>query len=179
MRTHLRYEDLLPRNHALFAATRFDRETVADFLLLFSRAEYALKAAGLVSAGAADAPQISWDRFANTLPGKLSPPPDPAIADALQYLQHHPPDRQVLKQGHLRWLPRTISSGQSEEAFLIRSITTVRNNLFHGGKELARPFAERDRLLVRSALLVLAYALSRHETVLAAYLDAGPDVAVA
>jgi hypothetical protein len=173
------YKDFLPSRHGLFAGTRFDRETVADFLLLFSRAEYALKAAGFVRRGQYDEPKIQWSRFADSIREDLRPTSDGALQEAFQYLGDHPPHRQVLEGHHLRWRPRTTRTDQTLEAFLIESITTVRNNLFHGGKELSTPLTERDRILVRSALLVLAHAISVSESVAHEFAEAGGDIAVA
>ncbi len=170
---------ILPEAERLFAPSRFDRELVTEFLFFFSRAEFALKAAGFAEPDRNDAPKMRWSSFADSLAGCLNSLNDTALADAYQVLNTRPPHRHVFKDGQLCWRPRRRRDGQSPEAFVIESVTTVRNNLFHGGKELTSPFSERDRELVRSALVVLAHAVSLHPTVRSHFGDTGPDRAAA
>jgi hypothetical protein len=54
----------------------------------------------------------------------------------------------------------------------------VRNNLFHGGKELRWLMAERDRRLIESSLVVLAHCITLNKNVHDAFLEMPPgDVA--
>src|SRR5262249_60391754 len=115
-----------------------------------------------VERGHYDEPRVKWARFADSLRPHLRPPDmdDGALREAYCYLVENPPQRQILRDRSLRWRPRTRRENQSCEAFLVESITTVRNNLFHGGKELTVPLTERNRELVRAALRWLAHAIS-------------------
>ena len=55
------------------------------------------------------------------------------MLDACQYLQQHPPKKQVLQNGALHWVARQGTSGSAIGDVLL-SVRTVRNNMFHGGK---------------------------------------------
>jgi hypothetical protein len=156
----------------LSSADRIDRELIAEFLITFSRAEYALKAAEFVYpvADRADGRfDVAWDRFADEIAGALLQS-DLGSDPAIRYLMDKPPQKQVLTARGLKWKPRS-RHGQSPARFLVRSVTTVRNNLFHGAKE---PLVERDRQLVRGALRALKLFISLHEEVFHAFQEIGP-----
>src|SRR5205823_15094594 len=121
---------------------------------------------------------VDWDGFANSLGPAVTSPTDPRILEAVKYLQEKPPQKQVLRNGRLGWKDRECTD-PSDTKFVVRSITTVRNNLFHGGKEVVGLMAERDRQLLQHSLLVLAYCLTLNADVLAAFGELGPESAVA
>jgi hypothetical protein len=173
------YSDLLPSRNLLFASDRLDRDLVRDFLFVFSRAEYALKACGFVSGRQNGDPIIEWKRLAHNLGNRLLEPVDAALDTAREYLLSYPPRKQSFTGLGLAWKERVRSADQSEAAFLMESVKQVRNNLFHGGKELMGRLAERDKVLVQSALLVIAFAISSHPDVRRAFCDAGPERAAA
>ncbi len=158
----------------IFSAPRIDRELVADFFMVFARAEYALKRARYVEAGRAGEPRIKWDEFGRVLGDRLFDPGSAPVAEAISYLMENPPSKHIIKNGHLEWRPR-VSAEPRDAVFLIRSITTVRNNLFHGGKEIQGLLAERDRRLVRSSLVVLAHALTLLPEVWHAFEELPPE----
>ncbi len=137
----------------------FDREAVLDFFLEFSRFEYALKRAEFLRKGTEEA-QPDWDRFAQTLSGKLRRDRNDAFAKARSLLLGTPPKKQIVNtSGQLGWRESTRGQGESEEAFLLRLVRTVRNNLFHGGKfpDPVGPVKDcvRDRALIEAAIDVL------------------------
>lgn len=171
-----RLHELIPNQ--LFSPTRFDRDLVADFFMLFARAEFALKRAAFASQGSADRINVEWDRFAKSLGRAVVEPTDPRLVEAVKYLQENPPRKQIFKNGRLEWKDRKPDA-PDDPVFLIRSITTVRNNLFHGGKEIVGLMAERDRQLLQNSLLLLAHCLKLNPAVLEAFGELGPEVAVA
>lgn len=168
------YSRLLPSESFLFASDRFDRDLVRDFLFVFSRAEYALKATGFVKVGPHDVPKIQWTDFARELGDRLFNCPDAAIENAQQYLVENPPKKQTYGTHGLVWKERRQRSDQSSAEFLIESATQVRHNLFHGGKDLMGRLAERDRELVQAAMLIIAFAISLHPQVEKVFQDDGP-----
>lgn len=172
------YARFLPSRSLLFSPDQFDRDLVRDFLFAFSRAEYALKTAGFLKRGGYDEPKIEWRRFAETIAVELDGTLlDEKVLQAREYLSEHPPDRQVFPKSGLQWQPRVQRPDQTNAQFLIESVTQVRNNLFHGGKELMGRLAERDRELVEAALIMVVFAVSLDDRVSALYLDAGPRAA--
>jgi hypothetical protein len=129
------------------------RDLTLEFLAIFARFEFALKKAGYAQG---DDSKVSpdWDSFARDV-AKL----DAALAPMLngcQYLQQHPPKKQVLQNGALQWVARQVTSGSAIGDVLL-SVRTVRNNVFHGGKfpdgVITDPL--RDEQLIRDCLAVL------------------------
>ena len=156
----------------LSAEDLIDRKLVAEFFMTFARAEYALKVArfiNIVGDASRGRFEIDWDRFADEIAAAVNQndfKADPCI----RYLMRHPPKKEVLTQHGLEWKPRS-RQGQSEARFLVRSVTTVGNNLFHGGKSLGSPLLERDRRLMEGALRTLKRFITLHNVVLAAFQD--------
>jgi hypothetical protein len=173
-------DHLLPLRGAqrLFSSPRIDRELVTDFFMTFARTEYALKRAGYVEAGRSDEPRIKWDDFARSIGDTLLNSCSPAVAEAISYLSSNPPQKQVVRHRGLGWEPRT-SDNPRDPIFLMRSITTVRNNLFHGGKEVTGRLAERDHGLVQSSLVILAHAIGLDTNVEHAFKELPPEQATA
>ncbi len=162
----------------LFSADRLDRELVADFFMFFARAEFALKRANFIHHGRGDGVDVDWSRFARSLGDQATRPGNTRILEAVRYLQDKPPKKQVYTDGHLQWKNRQCANPDDPE-FIVRSVTTVRNNLFHGGKEAVGLMAERDRELLEHSLLALAYWVTLNEQVREAFRELGPDAAVA
>ena len=156
----------------LSAEEHIDRKLIAEFFTTFARTEYALKTArfiNMVGDQSRGAFAIDWDRFADEIEAAVNQNDfrsDPYI----RYLMRHPPKKEVLTQHGLEWKPRS-RRGQSAVRFLVRSVTTVRNNLFHGGKSLGSPLLERDRQLMEGALRALKRFVTLHDVVLAAFRE--------
>jgi hypothetical protein len=125
-----------------------------EFMATFARFEFALKKSGYARG---DDSQVSphWDAFANDV-AKLDAAVLAPVLNSCQYLQQHPPKKQVLQNGHLRWVERQGTSGSAIGDVLL-SVRTVRNNVFHGGKfpdgMITDPL--RDEQLIRDCLAVL------------------------
>ena len=132
----------------------FPRELTLEFLLTFARFEFALKKAGYAQG---DNSKVSpdWDTFANDV-ARIGAAALAPVLNACQYLQEHPPRKQVLQNGALRWVARQGTTGSAIGDVLL-SVRTVRNNVFHGGKfpdgMVTDPL--RDEQLIRDCLVVL------------------------
>lgn len=130
------------------------RALTLEFLAIFARFEFALKKSGYARG---DDSQVSpnWDAFANDV-AKLDAAVLAQVLGTCQYLQQHPPKKQVLDNGLLRWVDRQGTSGSAIGDTLL-SVRTVRNNVFHGGKfpdgMITDPL--RDEQLIRDCLAVL------------------------
>ncbi len=162
----------------LFSPARVDLHLVVNFFMTFARAEWALKSAGFLSTTVRrkDEIKVEWDKFAKSIAPSLKSVSDVRVRGAIDYLTRNPPRRQIVNAGKLDWKPRKPGN-QADATFLVRSITTVRNNLFHGGKKLKWLMAERDRKLLESSLLVLTYCLGLDRNVAAAFAELGPEPA--
>lgn len=129
-------------------------EITLDFLATFARFEFALKKAGYAQ-GDDSKVLADWDSFGRDL-AKLEVALLSPVLNASQYLQQHPPKKQVLHDGVLRWAARQGTSG-SVIGDVLLSVRTVRNNVFHGGKFPDGIVTEplRDEQLVRDCVSVL------------------------
>jgi hypothetical protein len=136
----------------------FDKELILHFLLVFSRLEYAMKRAGFLVNNKKDA-QADWDCFAHSIRPKFHSASQPDLEEACSYLRQNPPNKQVNDHGSLGWCPIAIGDGESDEAFLLRAVRVVRNNLFHGGKYPTGPRQDvaRDHALLNASLTVLEH----------------------
>lgn len=141
-------------------------ELVHELLAVFSRAEYALKAAGYVQNENGDA-RANWDRFANSVSDDFERIESDDFRNAVKYLLEQPPRKQVVRQGALRFEEQARDNHQPRGWQVLLSVRTVRNNLFHGGKYL--PMGEtdggRDETLVRHSLAVLKHCVELDQDV--------------
>jgi hypothetical protein len=149
-----------------------DKDLVCEFLLCFSRFEYALKRSDFVKRGKKmqAEPMLAepdWDSFADSLLGKFSSATEPKLLEAVNLLDSAPPQKQVLKDGNLDWVNNKKDASESQEKWILRLVRTVRNNLFHGGKYPGKdaPKPERDKKLLKACLTVLEYAMEFSPTV--------------
>jgi hypothetical protein len=155
-----------PGADKVFLRQGVDRNLVLAFLMAFARAEHALKDAGFADAGNG-AIYICWDRFAREMGQKALSSQDASTQEAIDYVMKNPPNKQAL--GPKRWKKRKQQPCQDPAEFLIQSVRVVRNNLFHGGKEMASYLVERDSTLIQSCLLILRHLVNGHESVKKAF----------
>src|SRR5712664_3308771 len=86
-----------------FDRLHFDPGLACEFLAVFARFEYALKAAGF-ALGDANKVSPDWDAYATTIDPTFTLLKDPAISAAVDYLLNQAPQKQVLDAGrNLQW----------------------------------------------------------------------------
>jgi hypothetical protein len=144
-------------------------------LRTFARFEYALKASGtyLLSAGGEQAAP-NWKTFKADL--KAAPDLVTRIkaecGTEWTYLAEHPPHHQKVVEGRLTFvLDKRMSEGSVLST--IECCKTIRNNLFHGGKEYPSPDAvsvERDKQLISAAIKVIDAMGRTHEALKGYYV---------
>ena len=124
-----------------------------DFFYWFSRFEFALKENGyLKSHSPGDLAEPGWREFAAKWHSSYVPSEEAA------FLMNSPPERQIVGPGNqLDWRPVNLGDCKSDLACVVRLVTTVRNNLFHGGKHGGAGWdsSERTRDLLISGRDVL------------------------
>jgi hypothetical protein len=171
-----------PGAATIFAEARFDHELVADFFFAFSRAEYALKAAGLAYSGSFGEAKPDWRAFATLIASRFAErKTDPALSLAIRLLEANPPMQQTWDGEVLDWEPRQPRNGAADLENLLDQVKVVRNNLFHGGKELRGRSVvdERDGDLLAAGLTVLRSVMAIDKDVANAFSDPGPKRPVA
>jgi hypothetical protein len=129
-----------------------DTDLIFDFFVVFSRFEFALKRSGYFK-GNEDRVDPDWDQFCSKVHNKFNKAVSPEFERACEYYTTKPPKKQIIRNGKVVWKDNMQGTGESEFRWIIRSIKTVRNNLFHGAKF---PFSlTRDTELLSFGLVLL------------------------
>lgn len=132
-------------------------ELACEFLAVFARMEYALKATRFAVRNGRDV-SVSWDRFANEAHERFHAEASEELKTAVDFLWNYPPRKQFLADDErVRFREFEIDPAQRKLQQLILMVRAVRNNLFHGGKHLPDGESEpgRNERLVRSSLVLL------------------------
>ncbi len=145
-------------------------DLACDFLGVFARSEYALKAARFAG-GNEKQVNADWDAFAKAIANRFHPSKSQDLRTAVDYLLTNPPKKQVLKNKTLEFSDAPPDRNQSKAQEVLLMVRRVRNNLFHGGKFLPVPVSDpdRDKLLVQHSLTVLRACIRLHDEVAEAY----------
>ncbi len=132
------------------------RNLAIEFLAVFARFEYALKASGFVK-GNHKRVEADWDTFAKKIARQFRRDATAKLNSAVSYLLTHPPRKQVIVNKRLSWRDSPPDARLSESEQVLLMVRRVRNNLFHGAKFLSPENGRRarDRLLVAHSLVVL------------------------
>jgi hypothetical protein len=141
------------QNPAWYPAEANNR-LIINFTLWFSRFEYALKnTQGFSRINSFGELAPDWVALQNHLQNTQVPA---MLADAINFLQANPPRRQL---GEGNWQPIQVDQGWP---FLIRSMKTVRNNFFHGGKQIQGEFLSpiRDITLLNHSMSIMRELLN-------------------
>jgi len=137
------------------------KDLACDYLAIFSRFEYALKAAGFAQANRGYA-EPNWGGFGQSIAATFNPAATPELAASVAYLLANPPQRQSYSAAAgLSWSAVPVAATASQAEQLVAYVRCVRNNLFHGGKFLAPPAGspDRDFQLVSCSLIVFGELL--------------------
>lgn len=133
-----------------------DEELTISFFFIFSRYEYALKAAGKV--GNNDPAEPDWGHVEKAI-RTMDASQRERVERSAGILIQDPPRRQVYRDGQLQFVPAGPAGDHATN--LVVSLKRVRNNLFHGGKYVPDGVAlsARSRELVQCAVAVLTELL--------------------
>ena len=143
-----------------------------DFLGVFARSEYALKAGGFARdiKGHAEA---DWNAFADAISKSFDPSKSQDLSTAVNYLLTNPPKKQVMRNNKVEFSEAAPEKNQSKAQQVLVMVRRVRNNLFHGGKFLSAPTGDdqRDEILVQHSLTILRACIKLHNQVNEAYAN--------
>lgn len=144
--------------------SRRERRLVFRFFIVFSRFEYALKAAGwrkedreAKKKNKPEKADANWDEFSDELNVKFKPAKTPELQEAVDFLLNHPPRLQVINAGEVEFIDLPYSVKLSPLRRLLLYVRRVRNNMFHGGKFPlnGEDGDRRNALLLEHSLTVL------------------------
>lgn len=129
-----------------------NRDEIVKFFFYFSRFEYALKREKYIQNFKYIKPD--WDRFFKENKTQI----EVILKDQdLTYLLGHPPKKQIMtKDNDLGWENLSLTDSDLPDS-IKKVLTTIRNNLFHGGKFPTGPESDvtRNKKLIEDALKVL------------------------
>ena len=136
-----------------------------DFFVTFSRFEYAMKKTGsehYLTTGGGQWPKANWKKLIER--SQEFNFENPRVRCAATFLYNNPPQQQCIINEKLDWQNYNAPPNQK----VLRAVTTVRNNLFHGGKYIptaseSRGNNHRDQQLVKASLIVLQYCLEQDD----------------
>jgi hypothetical protein len=139
-----------------------ERNLVLHFFAVFSRFEFALKRIAKYLAGNEKEAKANWGLYAKAIHGRFSDISGDEFSAAVAYLAANPPKKQIVAEGVIRWRDSVKDPGESNEAFILRLVRTVRNNLFHGGKYPEGPIEDvaRNQRLLQASITVLVQCLA-------------------
>jgi len=145
-------------------------ELACEFLAVFARLEYSLKATDYASENGGNV-SANWDRFANGVNEGFEQIKDEEFKAAVRFLLTRPPRKQVRRDGMLDFRDQVIDENQRTAQQVLLMVRTVRNNLFHGGKFLPDGEREqgRNQELVNHSLTVLKHCVGLNERVRQCY----------
>ena len=129
-----------------------------EFFIVFSRVEFALKHSEYAKPDKSKNAMADWDRFTDVnehaFQIKLADMNNTALIEASNYLFNTPPKRLKLIANELNWENRDVIENRSFKE-LTSIIRGIRNNLFHGSKQLNIKEYSRDWELLNYGLIIL------------------------
>lgn len=143
----------------LFQLFQIEKDIVCIFFLMFSRFEFALKRTSSYLKNNQGKAEPDWDKFGRDHDSLFISTKSSELIKAVDYLEHHPPRKQVIINGKLDW--DFVGEGNAIRlVVLLLAVRRVRNNLFHGGKFIT-PVDDpaRDANLLKSCMVVLKECL--------------------
>jgi len=153
-----------------FRNLHMPRELACEFLAVWSRMEYALKAT-LYARPTRSGVDPRRDKFANDINGEFLLQQDAEFRTAVDYMLASPPRKQVLLDAGLKFEDQAIDGNKARAQQTLLMVRTVRNNLFHGGKYLPDDKQEqgRNERLVLCSLVILKKCSTFHGQVRQCY----------
>jgi len=162
-----------------------DRNLVFDFFWMFSAFECALKRGDFLKASRNQSPdsgtdnadrrcpahhqqrkgraaEADWDKFGRVIDSEFAKLKSPAFLTAVARIKCLSPQRQINANGKLKWDPVKKETGETDAAYTLHLLRTVRNNLLHGGKypdggpsRIAPVQIARDKEILGAAVIIL------------------------
>lgn len=140
----------------------------SDFLILYSRFEYALKSAGYLQPG--ERAMASLQDFAATISGSFDRYESEDLDEAVNYIINEPPRVLVQTDSVLSW---NVSVIDNDLVFqLVEYVRRVRNSLMHGAKYYGDIHeGSRNWQLIFSSMIIIDNWIGIDETVKIAFKE--------
>lgn len=143
-----------------------NRETLLEFIVIYSRIEFALKRTNFTKTNNGDA-EANWEKFISHIKSNFNPNKNEQLKNAVQYLLSFPTKKQILKNGNLDFVEHPGTKTGPEILRIYHCIRIVRNNLFHGGKFPQGPITDisRNSDLIENSITILKEFVSLDQNV--------------
>lgn len=144
--------------------TRLEKNLVYEFLVVFSRLEYAAKMSKFVEPLLEGEQErkltILWDDVSDQIEGNwtIALKEDDELKKAVDYYDTHPPEKQILTINGIEFKSTEIQNVAHSSKMLL-AVRRVRNNLFHGGKASKSENVERSSALLRNGITIILVAV--------------------
>ena len=135
------------------------RELCMEFFFMFSRFEYALKENGFHKKSKYKNAEPNWKQFLKKYRSIYAP------SDEARNLMNNPPERHIVRDGSCQWEKISLTNFSSDLDKVVFILKTIRNNLFHGGKNSHSDWDNpaRNTFLIKNAISVLGNLASLSE----------------
>ena len=132
-----------------------DRNLIFEFFWKLSVIDSALKQEGFLTKERIA--EADWVRFAKDVEGRFATFEYPGFQEAVTKIKRLSLGCQINIDGELAWEPIEQTLDESDAAYTFRLLTTVGNNLFHGGEYLHGAVSDVafDSEILRAAVIVL------------------------
>lgn len=141
-----------------------------EFAAAFSRTEFALKSSSFLRAGRNGIAEPDWDAFANAVATAFEHSVEEhskgVLVNAL--LAEPPRVQKYSSEAGLQWEPKSLGSGSKALRACV-AVRRIRNNFFHGGKDIVYGDQARNREFLQRGLVVLELLLPLDERVSSAF----------
>jgi len=133
-----------------------NREKILEFLIFYSRFEYALKRTRNVKTKNGDA-EANFEKFVAKNADKFNPKRTKVIEEGVNYLLEFPAKKHILENYQLKFVENPATQHGPIALRVFQCIRITRNNLFHGGKFPHNPAPEisRDEKLIQYCIIAL------------------------
>jgi len=137
-------------------------ELCSDFLILYSRFEYALKECGFLQNG--NRVMASIEDYTVSISEYFKPEPELKLGKAVNFIIESPPKIQVRNGDNLIWQDLAIGGNQIQ--VLPEYLRRVRNNLLHGGKFYGGiETGSRNWDLILNSMIIIEHWIDLNENV--------------
>lgn len=134
----------------------------SDFLILYSRFEYALKECGFLQSG--NRVLASIENYADSIKETFNPDQETHLGMAVNFIIETPPKVFVIRSERLLW-EDNIKEGDPIQV-LPEYLRRVRNNLLHGGKFYGGIETEgRNWNLISNSIIIIEHWIDLNEEV--------------
>lgn len=137
-------------------------ELCSDFLMLYSRFEYALKEEGFLQSGANAMASIK--NYVVSISEQFNPDTSENLKLAVDFILNDPPRKLIQESGSMTWV--VVPKEATIELQLAEYIRRIRNSLLHGAKFYGQiEIGSRNWELISRAIVIIEHWIDLNQNV--------------